>query len=312
MPQDRDEKLKRILENLDKHHTAVRGKMMRLVALQKEKLLANARELLRIEEQNQQFLGATAGTGGLSDDYQQEIDEVMRNLRRPKIIGSRGREYEYRERDFSTVSPESPAGATDAAGDTPMGGMSATEPKPSTTVQQELNTALQELALQAASEMEAYDKHAESTKDYYRRALQRNAARMGSDLHATITSGGNVAAADMPSGRGRGILSNRDEPPNIDMEALTRATLEQRQQISTLPNNAIDATRDPRRRSVDVTKDTAIGNSEPSGGFGDASKDSRRKSVDFASGTKPGPNAPAKDVRRGSHDMPANIWRTRW
>lgn len=139
--------------------------MIRLVALQKEKLLADARELLRTEEQNIQFLGATTETGGPSDDDERDIDEVMRNLRRPKIIGSRGREYEYRERDFSKVSLGASAGATDAGGDITMGGMGATEPKTSTTVQQELNTALQELALRAASEMEAYDKHAESTKD---------------------------------------------------------------------------------------------------------------------------------------------------
>jgi hypothetical protein len=193
-----------------------------------------------------------------------------------------------------------------------MGGMGATEPKASTTVQQELNTALQELAFRAASEMEAYDKHAENTKDYYRRALQRNAARMGSDKDAAITAGGNAAAADMVGGRGRGILSNRNEPANIDMEALARTTLEQRHQTSTLLNNAIDASRDPRRRSIDVTKDTATGRTEPAGGSGDTSKDSRRKSVDFTRNTKSGSNAPAKDVRRGSYDMPANIWKTRW
>ena len=310
MPKDRDEKLKRILGNLDKHHNAVRRNMIRLVALQKEKLVADARELLRIEEQNVQFLSATTEAGGASDDDELEIEKLVRNLRRPKNIGSRGREYEYRERHFSKVSSDTPLGAADAGGDITMGGMGATESKVSTTVQEELNTALQELALRAASEMESYDKHAESTKDYYRRALQRNAARMGSDKDAMTTTGGDAAGANLAGGKGRGILSNRNEPANIDTEALARATMEQ--ETSTLPNSAIDASRDPRRKPIDITKATTTGRTEPAGGSTDTSKDSRRKSVDFTRDTKPGPNAPGKDFRWGTDDMLANIWKTRW
>jgi hypothetical protein len=74
-PAYRDEKLERILKDLDKHHDAVRRNMMYLVSVQKDKLLSDAQEALKKKEELKQStsMDIAESDDGLIDEEDMRI-----------------------------------------------------------------------------------------------------------------------------------------------------------------------------------------------------------------------------------------------
>lgn len=256
-PKDRDEKLKRILADLDKHHDAVRRNMIYLVGVQKEKLLSDAREAMRNEEQLEQTQSLDEGEDqGLLDDPQ-DVEDLLESLRVPARKDTDGKEYEYEDGDFNSPSGRASGKGVDAEGDAAMGGMSNSKPAPA-TIRGELTRALQELVTRTAADMEDYDRHAENTKNYYQAALQRSAARKASELDPEPSS--RMNATDTTGRQTGGILKNRNEAIMVDKEALGRI---RREEHNYAPVNAPtgprrvqgEPTREGRRTSVDASRD---------------------------------------------------------
>lgn len=256
--------------------------MIYLVTLQKEKLLFDAREALEKEKQRGQSLHAELKRPGRDPKLQQDIKNLLESLKEPAVTGTNGKEYEYEEGDLVLPETGDIGAAVDFDGDAVMGGMDHSISR-NVSIHYELSSRLHELVLKATSEIEAYDRHAETTKDYYRRALQRHAAREGTSIDSSIIP---VPAAQPPTAPARerkagGILKNTNDEIRINMEALARMSKEDQ---SFSPNqqsqSAIDITRDPRRKQVDF------------------SRDPRRNSVDFA-----------RDTKTSSVDVNKDVWR---
>jgi hypothetical protein len=254
--------------------------MMYLVILQKEKLLSNAREALEREKARVGSSNEESGHANSDPELEQDIKEILESLKEPAVRGTSGKEYEYEDGDFDVPSKGGVEGGRDADGDATMGGMDGAASH-KRNIHHELSSALQELVLGTAGQLELYDKHAETTKDYYRRALERHNARegLGAGSATGVTSAAPVAAAQ--ERRPGGILRNTNSEIRINTEALARMAKEEQ---SFPPNqqvqSAIDVSRDPRRNSVDF------------------SRDPRRNSVQFA-----------QDSRKPSMDGNKDIWR---
>ena len=256
LPKDRDEKLRRILENLGKHQDAVRRNMIYLVTMQKEKLLSDAREALERENARDGSSNAEAGHANRDPELEQDIKELLESLKEPAVRGTSGKEYEYEDGDFDVPSKGDVEGVRDADGDAAMGGMDgATSNR--RNIHHELNSALQELVLGTAGQLELYDRHAETTKDYYRRALERHNAREGLGTGAATGATSTAPVAPAQEKRPGGILRNTNSEIRINTEALARIAKEEQgfppnQQIQ----SAIDVSRDPRRKSVQFAQDS--------------------------------------------------------
>jgi len=254
--------------------------MMYLVTLQKEKLLSDARVALESENARDGSSNAEAGHANRDPELQQDIKELLESLKEPAVRGTSGKEYEYEDGDFDIPSNGGTEGAKDADGDATMGGMgSAASHK--RNIHHELGSALQDLVLGTAAQIDMYDKHAETTKDYYRRALERHNARegLGAGTSTGVISATAVIAAQ--ERRPGGILRNTNSEIRIDTEALARMAKEEQ----TLPphqqiGGAVDVSRDVRKSSVDFTRDP------------------RRPSVQFA-----------QDSRKASMDGNRDVWR---
>jgi hypothetical protein len=273
LPKDRDEKLRRILEDLDKHQDAVRRNMMYLVTLQKEKLLSDAKEALESENARYGSSSAEIGHVNRKPELQQDIKELLDSLKEPAVKGTSGKEYQYEDGDFDVPSKGDVEGVKDAEGDATMSGMDGAASR-KRNIHHELNSAIRDLALGTAAQIEMYDKHAETTKDYYRRALERHNAREGLGAGSTtgVTSAAAVAVVQerLPGG----ILRNTNSEIRINTEALARMAQEDHSLPPSQPiQSAIDVSRDPRRSSVDFSRD-------PRRGSGQFAQDWRKPSMD--------------------------------
>lgn len=281
LPKDRDEKLRRILEDLSKHQDAVRRNMMYLVTVQKEKLLSDARHALERENAGDGSPNPETGLAKRDFELQQDIKELLESLKEPAVRGTSGKEYEYEDGDFDFPKNGNVEGPIDADGDAAMGGMDGNTPQ-KRNIYYELNSALQDLVMGTAAQIEMYDKHAETTKDYYRRALERHNAREGLGAGTTTGAAGATPVAPAQERRPGGILRHTNSEIRINTEALARMA----QEDQTLPphqqiQSAIDVSRDARRSSVDFSRDPR-----------------RRNSVQFA-----------QDSRKSSMDGSKDVWR---
>lgn len=253
---------------------------MYLVTLQKEKLLSDAREALEREKGKEGPSNAENGHVARDAELERDVQELLESLKEPAVRGTSGKEYEYEDGDFDLPRRDGVEGVIDADGDATMGGMDGSVSH-KRNIHHELNAALQELVMGTAAQIEMYDRHAETTKDYYRRALERHNAREGlGAASATVAVGGEPVAA-APERRPGGILRNTNAEIRINTEALARiAQEEQRFSPNQQVQSAINVSRDPRRGTVDF------------------SRDPRRNSVQFA-----------HDSRKPSTDGSKDIWR---
>jgi hypothetical protein len=274
---DRDEKLRRILEDLDKHQDAVRRNMMYLATLQKEKLLSDALERERARDKSSDLESVHTS---YDPELEQDIKQLLESLKEPAVRGTSGKEYEYEDGDFDEPPKDAPGGVTDSEGDAPMGGMDhATSHK--RNIHLELNAAIRDLVVGTASQIEMYDRHAETTKDYYRRALERHNLREGIVSGITAAPTNDIPTAPAQERRPGGILRHTNSEIRVNTEVLARIAKEEQ---SFSPNqqiqSAADVSKEKKRSSVDY------------------SRDPRRNSVQFA-----------QDSRKASMDVSKDIWR---
>ncbi len=276
IPKDRDEKLRRILEDLDKHQDAVRRNMAYLATLQKEKLLSDAREALEKEKFREDSLSAEPGHARHDPELEQDIKELLESLKKPAVKGTSGKEYEYEDGDFDNPGKHAVEGVVDAEGDAQMGGTDGGASR-KRNIQHELSTAIQDLVLGTASQIEMYDRHAETTKDYYRRALERHNAREGMVSGTTAAAAtGDAPVAPAKERRPGGILRKTNSEIRVNTEALARIAQEEQsfspsKQVRIagdvpreLRRSSMDHSRDPRRNSVQFAQDSRKPNTDGS------------------------------------------------
>jgi hypothetical protein len=244
----RDEKLRCILEKLDLHQDAVRQNMVFLVAKQKERLIEEAKESLRLESER---------TGHLSQGYdkdvdapsEQEIRDLLERVRVPVQADEDLSKYEHNEGDLVLENPSNVGGTTDAEGDAEMGGTENLSRE--ALIRAALDVDLRNLVLRAATEMRNYDIHAEQTKDHYRQALLRSATSGWSNILSTEATSpvGSLVSSGGPSTSSKGgILANKNAEIFIDTEALARMDMEPSSSPVQARRTSVDFMKNSRRR----------------------------------------------------------------
>ncbi len=168
---------------------------------------------------------ATEQLAALVDDYDDDLEdpeerqrvrfEVEAMYARAKIPAkkdAKSEDFEVIPGTFNSSIGSRAGNPAPVDGDVAIGGID-TYPKPQTAkkVWEGLGRDLQLVVDRAATEMEAYDRHAQEVINHYRQALERRTARTGKSVSATVTPG-----------IGRGILKNRREESPIDMNATRR------------------------------------------------------------------------------------------
>jgi hypothetical protein len=281
IPSGRDEKLKRILEHLEKHQDLVRRNMIYLATLQKEKLLSDARDAMERERAKEDSSHAEVGDVSSDPELEQDIKELLESLNEPAVRGTSGKEYEYEDGDFDTPLKDAARAVIDGEGDAAMGGMdNATSRK--RNIHLELNNAIRDLVTRTASQIEMYDQHAEQTKGYYQRALDRHNIREGIVTGITAAPTNVAPAALAQERRPGGILRHTSSEIRVNTEALARMEKEEQTSSSNQQaQSAIDVLRDPRKTAVDYSRDPR-----------------RRHSVQFA-----------HDSKKSSMDGSKDVWR---
>jgi len=218
IPTDREKKLLRILQNLDKQHEAVKQNMIFMIERQKEKILQEAKEFHAKEEPK----------------VQNEVDNIIARLR------------------TELKKPTLPSRKTSLDGNVEMAGTaigaiistpttSASTPtsdgrRGSTCLQEGGSSNLRALVEKSVRNLKGYDEHMEKTKDFYRKAIERQRANRDSEGTAPPAEERRVSG---------GILANRGGDIRVDREALARmdwssSPAQQRVQ------NSVDFARDPR------------------------------------------------------------------
>jgi hypothetical protein len=190
VPQERAAKLERILEILGRHRMAVSKNMAFLTLQQKEILVSIAK--LKLENLEQEARRRRYEFE-VFDEFATppaaayiENEELIRKLSERHSSHSTGRELLWRGPEFNPIALQGSAQTVDGAGDTVMNGTSTAGFARDKSIYEELDDSLIDLSFECARQMKAYDEHADGTRDYYRRALERSAG-MG--------SGGNAAPA---------------------------------------------------------------------------------------------------------------------
>jgi hypothetical protein len=203
---DRTQKLQKILQHLPEEQAMVRGNMMYMVKQRVEASKANARKELDELEGDYED---DSGDPKERQRVRSEIDAMFQRTKIPAKKDAKSEDFEVKPGDFKPHHSNGIATPAPADGDVVMGGTEA-DPKPRTArmVWEGLSRDLQEVVDRAASEMEAYDRHAQETINPYRQALER---RTGRHIPTPVATG-----------VGGGILRNRNEGSPIDMNAIRR------------------------------------------------------------------------------------------
>ena len=195
-----------ILQNLPEQQALVRGNMMAMVEQRVESLRARAREELAAMEDDYED---DPGDPEERKRVRSELDAMFQRTKMPLTKDAKSEDFEVKPGEFMSYNGNGVVHSVPANGDVAMGG-TETDPKPRTArmVWEGLSRELQEVVDRAASEMEAYDKHAHDTTEWYRQALER---RTGRHVPAPVATG--VTG---------GILRNRNEESPIDRDAFRR------------------------------------------------------------------------------------------
>lgn len=230
-PIGRDEKLRRILDNLDKQHDAVRRNMAALALMEKERILEELKDRLK-EEQLEGVESEWVRVG------EEEEDEILRRMKMTRDDVAGPGVYDEENWKLAWAGAGSGSGGME---DVQMGGMSTPRAR-ATQLREEANLKLRELVVNTEEEIKAYNAHAESTCEFYRKALQRGADRegFGGETSDAERNGTTQAATG-----GGGILVNKGDEIRVDREALAVMDVDVEQKST---GNIVDASKDPRRR----------------------------------------------------------------
>lgn len=205
---DQTQKLQRILQNVPEEQALVRGNMMLLVEQRVETLKANARkELDEIE-------GDYEDDSGDPEErklVRSELDAMFQRTKMPAKKDAKSEDFEVRPGEFKPYNGNGMFNRTPGDGDVSMVGIELdAKPRTARKAWEGLSRDLQEVVDRAASEMEAYDRHAQNTLNPYKQALERRTGRPVPTAVATGVNGG--------------ILRNRNEQSPIDVHAIRRAS----------------------------------------------------------------------------------------
>ncbi len=165
---------------------------------------------------------ARAELAALEDDYEDdsgdpeerqrvrlEVDAMFARAKIPAKENAKNEDFEVKPGFFKPSNGNGTASLAPTDRDVMMGGLDS-NPKPRTArkVWESLSKDLQLVVDRAATEIEAYDRHAQAVINHYRQALERRTGR-------------SVSATSIP-GTGGGILRNRTEESPVDMNAIRR------------------------------------------------------------------------------------------
>lgn len=138
-----------------------------------------------------------------------EVNAVFQKARIPAKKDAKSEDFEVKPGAFKPSNSNGTANTAPTDGDVKMGGID-TPPNQRTArmVWEGLSKDLQQVVHKSATEMEAYDRHAQAVINHYKQALER---RTGKKVPTTVAAG-----------TGGGILRNRNEESPIDMHAIRR------------------------------------------------------------------------------------------
>jgi len=227
IPTDREEKLLRILENLDKQHVAVKKNMVFMIERQKEIILQEAEEASKTEEAKERYA---------KDEprIQREVDDVIARLRtqlkKPALPPKKA---------SLDANVEMTGTSVDALISTPTTSTSTPASdgrRGSTSLQEGGTSSLRALVEKGVRNLKGYNEHMERTKDFYRKALERQRPKRDSEVTAQ--------PAEERRGSG-GMLPYRDGDIRVDREALARMDLSSSHAQQPV-QSSVDFARDPR------------------------------------------------------------------
>jgi hypothetical protein len=200
---DQTQKLQKILQKLPEQQAAVRGNMVCMVEQRVKNLKARAKEEL------DEIEGDYEDDSGDPEERKRvraEVDAMFERTKKPVKEGAKSEDFEVKPGDFKFYRGN---GGTNPNRDVAMGGVEAySKPRTARMVWEGLSRDLLEVVDRAASEMDAYNRHAQNTLAVYEQALERRGVRHAAPPTATGVSGG--------------ILRNRHEESPIDMHAIRR------------------------------------------------------------------------------------------
>jgi hypothetical protein len=139
-----------------------------------------------------------------------DVQNMIRRTRVPMKVDAKPGAYEITGNTFKDAEPDLFVSEDQ---DVEMGNTDTAELRTQTTIRAELTHELRDLVMRGASEMEAYDAHAEETMKKYKQALER---RRGKTVPSISTSG--PPSAPPP----KSILTNRHVESLVDKEAIRR------------------------------------------------------------------------------------------
>jgi hypothetical protein len=139
-----------------------------------------------------------------------DLESMIRRTRVPMKGDAKPGAYEITGETFKDAEPNLFVSEDQ---DVEMGNTYTAQLRTQTTIRADLTHELRDLVTRGASEMEAYDAHAEETMKKYKQALER---RKGKNVPSISTSG--PPSAPPP----KSILTNRHVESPIDKEAIRR------------------------------------------------------------------------------------------
>jgi hypothetical protein len=185
-----------VIENLEKQQDAVKKNMLFLIERRAENLVKKVKE--ELSSLQEEMLPRE-----ISAQKRQDIQNVIRRARvevkKDAVPGAyeiRNGTFKDSEANLSILEDQ----------DVKMGHV---EPRTQASIRADLTYELRDLVMRGASEMEAYEAHAEETGKIYKQMLQRRKGRAG---HSTFPSGPSSA---LPP---RSILINRNGERPADRE----------------------------------------------------------------------------------------------
>jgi hypothetical protein len=196
-----EEKLNRILQELDAQHEAVRHNMLRLLIARSKVLTQKARvELAGLEEGSEDWI-EDEGRERRKEEVKKSREEMLRRARLKAQRGAKTEDY--------VVKPGNAGFRDDVPEKTIMdvgvevGGV-APSSRTAAEIRAKLSTALQDLVNRGVKELEAYDNHAAQSIRMYKQALGRPS---GSISAAAVQSPAVMSAGSLRVGGG--ILKTR-------------------------------------------------------------------------------------------------------
>ena len=179
-----EEKITRILQNLNKQHDAVRRKIAAMLQARGKELLQKAEEELAGLGENGEVGGENGEARRKRDDIRRAKEQMLKKVRVKAREGSTSEDYEIKPSEPDLKASNPALGAS--CGDVAISGVGYF--RSAATIRQELSHALRDLVDRGVAELEAYDSHAAQSTSIYEQALKRREERRGSTSTTSIPS----------------------------------------------------------------------------------------------------------------------------